>query len=210
MLFIIPFISANLGTFKQNDCVNIRVLSNCSSVDLVEIDDGTNTYIINSAMENLGGQTFNYSFCNTSKLGTYAYSWDEDCVDCSGGLCGNSFEVSSTGEIYDQSNLSIIIAQAIVLGLFLVLGFSFSKEKWKIRGFFFVLSLFVGVILINSIRVLSGSSAIFNTMNDTIFILMIVSVSFMALYLLIFYTIELFTKVKNKREMRWEVSSKPN
>jgi len=210
MLFIIPLCNANLGTFKQNTCVDIRVLSNCTTVNLIEVNDGTTTYIINSAMEKLGGQTFNYSFCNTSKLGTYAYSWDETCVDCSGGLCGNSLEVTSTGEIYDQSNLGIIIAEGIVMALLVVLGFSFSREKWKLRGFFFVLALFVGIILINSIRVIAGASSILTTMNNSVLIIGIISVSFMALYLLIFYTIDLFSKLKNKREMRWEVSSKAN
>lgn len=98
LLLVLPLINADLGTFKQNDCVPIRVLTNCSGIDLTEVTHGQVTEIINSAMGNLAGQTFNYSFCNTTDLGTYTYSWDNVCVDCSVNECGNSFLVTANGK----------------------------------------------------------------------------------------------------------------
>jgi hypothetical protein len=116
-LFIISLSSASLGIFKQNTCVDIRVLANCTTVNLVEVNDGSTTYIINSAMTNLGGQTFNYSFCNTSKLGTYSYSWDNTCVDCATDNCGNSFQVTTNGNPKAEGIL-IVVFTIIFIAIF--------------------------------------------------------------------------------------------
>jgi hypothetical protein len=97
MVMMFSFTTAMLGTFKQGEAIDIRVLANCSSVDLIEVNDGTTTYVINDAMENLGGQTFNYSFINTSSIGTYSFSWNNPCVDCATQECGNSFIVTKYG-----------------------------------------------------------------------------------------------------------------
>ena len=64
-LMLIGIASASLGTFKQNEVVNIRVLANCSVVNLTEVTIGQSVYTINSPMTLLGGQTFNYNFTNT-------------------------------------------------------------------------------------------------------------------------------------------------
>lgn len=120
-LISLASVSANLGVFKQNECVSIRVLANCSSVNLTEITHGKTTETINSDMTNLGGQTFNYSFCNTSDLGTYTYSWNNICVDCSNGDCGNSFEVKGG----DLTFIIIIFALAII---FLICSIFVSEE----------------------------------------------------------------------------------
>lgn len=210
VVFFMSIANANLGTFKQNDAVSIRVLANCSSVNLTEVNDGTTTYVINSVMTNLGGQTFNYTFSNTSKIGTYTYSWNNPCVDCASSDCGNSFEITSTGDTSVDSQTGVIIAQGIFIALLVGLGFSFSKEKWKLRGFFFTLALMVGVIMIGSIRVVAGLSGTLDTLTNSAFIVGIIAVAFMVVYLLIYYTIEIFTKLKNKKEMKWQVSSNPN
>lgn len=88
------FVSASLGTFKQNECVDIRVLANCTGVNLTEVRG----QVINAPMTLLGGQTFNYTFCNTTNLGEYIYSWDNVCIDCSQGDCGNSFIITPNGK----------------------------------------------------------------------------------------------------------------
>lgn len=210
IMFLASFCSAGLGTFQQNEPVSIRVLANCSSVNLTEVNDGTTTYVVNKAMTNLGGQTFNYTFSNTSKIGTYSYSWNNPCVDCASNECGNSFEVTSTGDISRDSQTGVILAQGIFIALLVGLGFSFSKEKWKLRGFFFTLALLVGVIMIGSIRVVAGLSGTLDALVNSAFIVGIISVAFMTIYLLIYYTIEIFTKLKNKKERKWQVSDNPN
>jgi len=98
LFIILPLASGSLGTFKQNDCIEIRVLANCTSINLTEISKTNITEVINYPMGNLGGQTFNYTYCNTTELGIYTYSWNNPCLDCSQGNCGNDFEVTFNGK----------------------------------------------------------------------------------------------------------------
>ena len=126
-IMLIYSISASLGTFKLNDCVQIRVLANCSDVNITEVSNSQETYILNVPMSNLGGQTFNYTFCNTSLLGTYSYSWNNPCIDCSYGDCGNSFEITPTGTILTMTQIYIYL---FFLMLCLVLTF-FSVRLFK-------------------------------------------------------------------------------
>jgi hypothetical protein len=144
-IFFIGLASAGLGTYKQNTCVDIRVLANCSSVNLTEINDGSNTFIINQPMELIGGQTFNYSFCNTSKIGTYSYSWNNPCVDCSQDNCGNSFEVTPSGF---TGSLGFYIVILILLVGLIVLGFA-AQEYWflVLAGLGFIM---LGIYSINN------------------------------------------------------------
>jgi len=120
MVFILPSATAYLGEFPMNSCVDIKVLSNCSSVDLSIVETNTQTYVIDAAMQNIAGQTFNYTFCNTTALGEYKYLWDENCVDCSGGLCGNNFEVTLSGV---KKSSTLIISDIFLIILISLLIF---------------------------------------------------------------------------------------
>lgn len=144
---------------------------------------------------------------NFTTEGIYAFVITCNTSQQAGFFAGN-IEVTKTGDIYESTQIGIIIAQGILIALLVALGFSFSKEKWKIRGFFFTLALLVCIISINSLRVLTGSSHLLDSMTTNAFIIGIVAVSFMAIYLLIYYTIELFKTIRNKKEMKWEVSNR--
>jgi hypothetical protein len=127
-------VGAELNPIQQYKCADIRVLSNCSSVNLTEVTNVNTTYVINSAMTHLGGQTFNYSFCNTSLLGEYTYSWNDPCVDCSSSGCGNSFPVTATGQVLTGAKVTVyllifIIALLIFTGLLIVGIFMPSSNK---------------------------------------------------------------------------------
>jgi hypothetical protein len=125
-IFLISFCSAGLGTSKQNDCVSIVVQSNCSSVILNQVTSTSsgNMFFINTSMQHLSGQDFNYTFCNTSYLGEYDYSWNEDCVDCSGGLCGNKFEITPSGNTLSTGESIIyLISTFMIFLLLMILGY---------------------------------------------------------------------------------------
>lgn len=147
VLAALPFSSAELGTFKQFDAVSIRVLANCSQpITLVEVTSPNRTFTINAAMTNLGGQTYNYTFYNTSSLGSYSYSWNNPCIDCSQGNCGNSFEVTVTGQTLTTGKsvtyiLIFVISFIMLIGL-LILGFGIpsNNEKDKMTGYILAVS----------------------------------------------------------------------
>lgn len=121
-ILMISIASASLGEFKQNDIVNIRVLANCSSITLTEVR-GIN---ISEPMKLISGQTFEYNFNQTSLIGTYAYSWDNPCVDCSQNECGNSFEITPSGfkDTLGFYFIILLIASGIIF-----LGFK-TEDVW--------------------------------------------------------------------------------
>lgn len=144
ILFLLPLVNASLGTFKPGDVVPIRVLSNCSSVNITEV----NGVLINKVMTNLGGQTWNYSYTliGDAKAGMYSYSWNPNCVDCGADECGNSFEVTPSGF---TDTLGFYIVLLIILGLVITLGFSI-KEGW------FVVIGGMGLIILGLYSVING------------------------------------------------------
>lgn len=119
LLLLVPLTSASLGYFKQGECVSIRVLANCSAINLTEVNNGNVTYIINTPMTNIGGQTFNYSFCNTSRISEYSYSWNNPCLDCSSNDCGNSFEITGNGKANPSGGIIVLF---VIFYLILVGG----------------------------------------------------------------------------------------
>jgi len=128
LILLTSFVSANLGSYPQNDCVSIKVLSNCS-VSITQIESNLHTWTINAPMTLLGGQTYNYSFCNTSDLGQYKYSWYGDCLDCSGGLCGNDFWITTTGEQFSLGTILTYIFFLLVCLTILVFSYKLATDN---------------------------------------------------------------------------------
>ncbi len=148
--------SANLGTFQQGKCLSIRVLANSSLINLTEVTANQNiTYVINSPMTLLGGQTFNYTFCNTSQLGEYSYSWNNPNVDCSNEDCGNNFMITPNGYTLTTSTGIIYF---LIIGSLIFL-FLFILEK-SIRQT--LLGWQVGLMLISYLVLLSSSFVFYN------------------------------------------------
>lgn len=146
-IMLIPLTSANLGVVKKGSCVSIRVLANCSAVNFSEVTHGQTTEIINAKMTLLSGQTFNYTFCNTTDLGLYTYSWNNFCVDCSNDNCGNSFDVTQTGTMQTTSQgLGSLIFLVLVLSLTILFGylgwrFLNSDTLWALGIFLVTMAL---------------------------------------------------------------------
>jgi len=126
LLSMISLTSAKLEPVKQNEIAIIKVLSNCSSVNITEITSGNNINILNAPMTYIGGQTFMYNFTGTYKIGEYTYSWDDPCIDCSIDNCGNSFEVTPSGFI---TTLGFYVILLIIIGSIIGLGFV-MKDYW--------------------------------------------------------------------------------
>lgn len=124
-------VNAELGTFKQKSCINIRVLNNCSTNTLIEVNTLNKTYVINRTMTKLGGQTFNYTFCNTTDVGEYSYSWSPSCYDCALYNCGNSFIVNESG----LSNISGIVIIFFIVIFLILLGLTAYLSLYTLGHF---------------------------------------------------------------------------
>jgi len=212
VLILIPLISAeiqNLPPVKQGETISLRqTCGSCSYVNIsIYYPNGTKA-ISNAEMTDDGGGYWSYEFSETEKLGRYDYP---TCGDIEGvHTCSSTeglpyFEVTENGELTNINNNLVMYGQLGIIGLFLILGFTFSKDKWKIRSFFFMMALFMGIITLNSIRIISGASTSLSLMGNTGLIIGIITLSFMVFFILINYTIEVFNYYKKKNRKKWEV-----
>jgi hypothetical protein len=194
----------SLGTFKQDQAIRItQVCQDATYINISSISYPNSSIAVgNTPMISAGNGEYYYIFASNNIIGRYDVRGISDGCDNTFAMY---FDITSTGDSPSGSQGYIVLAQLGIIALFTVLGFSFSKEKWKIRTFFFIIALLMGVITLNSIRIIAGTSNSLNTMGNIGLIVGIVIVSFMFLYMLIFYTIEIFKQLRNKREMRWQV-----
>ena len=93
MFLLGTIVSGNLGTFKQGDCVNIRTIMNTTWVNISTVNYPNSTLAISNKPTSKVGQTFNYTYCNTSMIGTYIYDYFND----KGEVFVNSFDITPNG-----------------------------------------------------------------------------------------------------------------
>lgn len=143
ILFLISFASADLGTFKQFDCVNLRTISNSTAVNLSSISLPNSTTFYPDAVMTKNGKTFTFQYCNTTLIGTYIY----DFYDVEGNDFVNSFNITASGFAGTLGFYFLILI--LSLGI-IVLGFYMSDAPITIIGSFGL--YFVGLyILFNGI-----------------------------------------------------------
>lgn len=92
-LMIIMPVSAFLGSYEQNNCVEILTISNSSAVNISTVSSPEEIFVLNAPMDQ-NGQTFNYTFCNTTELGYYNY----DYYDAEGEVYVNNFLITVSGK----------------------------------------------------------------------------------------------------------------
>lgn len=102
-------VSANLGTFKQNDCVIIKTILNVSYVNISSLSYPNSSIALTNEPMTKTGYTFNYSFCNTSDIGIYLYDYNDDL----GNVYVNYFNITPTGT-------ELTIAQGIIYFFILI------------------------------------------------------------------------------------------
>jgi hypothetical protein len=194
-----------LGTFTQNEQTEIyQFCDDCSYVNFTSIKYPNGTRESFNLATTKSGQNFNYSLTDSSLIGCYSYTV---CGDKGGVYTCEMIDlmITENGESFGSTQGLMIIGQLGIVALFLAIGFGFSKEKWKLRTFFFMGSLLMGVVVLNSIRIISGASNSLTSMGNIGLLFGIVILMFMFLYLMIFYLIEVFKYFKNKKTIRWEV-----
>jgi hypothetical protein len=117
---IIPMASGNLGTFKQHECVQLKTILNSSFVNISTVSYPNSTIALNNQAMVRIGQTYIYSFCNTSVIGEYIYDYFDD----HGNVYVNNFIISPSGSYLSGVQISIYIFFLLIC---LVLIFLFVK-----------------------------------------------------------------------------------
>ena len=216
-LIAMPFVIAegetstiSLGTFQMGE--EIELLQTCNNATaLCDYCVISSIKYPNSSImfSNLGmtNRTYDFNYTiqpdKTTIIGMYLVngfceSGDERKV------WSYDFKINVTGEELSLSQIIIIFGQVAILAMFLILGFAFAKKHWKIKTFFWMMALLMGVIVLNSIRIIASESSRLDTMWNVGIILGIVTTSVMFLYFFILATIEIIVNIKEKRGVRWD------
>jgi len=204
-MFLVNLTSAvSIGEFKQNTDIELyQTCNNCTYGNITSVKQQSNVLVTNQVMSNVGTYySYNLSSGNTSTIGDYTYCYDlgnsaesrTGCID---------FIVTSTGEQVSLSNSIIVIVFLILSVIFLVLGFNFNKEHWLLKTFFNFCSVGMGILAINSAKIIASESTNLGRMGTVGLTLMVVVLSLFFIYMFIYSFIEVIKTLKEKRGVRW-------
>lgn len=118
----IGFASASLdtlGTFKQNDCINIsQTCASCSYVNISSVSNNVDSNLIsNVAMISHGNGEWRYEFCNTSEVGRYDVKGIGDVNSVSSSFA-IYFEVTPNGKESPSGIIIVIFSIGFLILLF--------------------------------------------------------------------------------------------
>lgn len=147
------------------------------------------------------GITINKS--NFSEIGLYNYG-----IKCqsnsTGGAISGYFEVTYTGEEVTLYHIILPIA-LLVLGIIIfIIGFTFSNDKVIIKTGFYLTSLILGIIAINSARLIVSNSASLLIMSFSGLIILISITLVMFLYVFINWMVQTINVLNQKEKLKWE------
>lgn len=140
----------SIPTIKKGNCANlIQTCSNCSAVNITAIYypplNGTVLYPNAQMTKNINN--FNYTFCNTTNLGTYIYSTlgDSDGIPTTGNIC---FSVTPTGDNLSgvQTALYFVPIIALIFLFIFFIGRFFVSMTPESKIAYFMLAYFIGLL----------------------------------------------------------------
>jgi len=143
-ILLISCISASLGTFKQGDCVDIKTITNASVVTISTLSYPNGTIAASEkTMQNIAGNTFNYTFCDASAIGSYIYDYYDD----ESNTYVNDFSITPSGRANMDSMPSFLMgALLIVFGIACIFLFLAANSIEVGPKIFFLLSGLVFLI----------------------------------------------------------------
>jgi hypothetical protein len=116
------------------------------------------------------------------------------------------YEVTKTGEKLGESQTILVWALFMFSGLLFLIGFIMDNKNWVMKLGLHSLSLLMGVLSINTARIIAVDSPELSIMSQTGLVTSIIITSFIFMYLLVLYTIETIRLVrdsKNKKGVVW-------
>ena len=139
----------SLGSVKQGECIQLpQTCGNCSYVNISSIVyPDKSIEFLSASMQQQGGSSYNYTFCNTTQLGSYIVNTEGDGV-----VAPYDFPVtpSGFGDIGSGAGLSliaVILIMAIIAIVFFILGFKVNNVAAKVGFFAFSIIVFIMAIL---------------------------------------------------------------
>jgi len=125
VMMMIGLASASLGTFKLDDCINIRTVLNATEANISSISYPNSTVLYINDVMTANGKTFNYTFCDATIVGNYIY----DYCDITNDECWvNDFDITYSGnEFNQQTSTMYIVIVSVLIFLFLLAIFGASR-----------------------------------------------------------------------------------
>lgn len=153
-LFSVSAQQQTLGSFTQNQCVNIlQTCTNCTFVNItsIELAQPISYQFEGELSMQQNGKRYNYTFCNTSTIGEYYYWTYGDPDGVLSDPVGVNFFVSPVGlqQTTSQSigSLAFLILMIVLMFVFGFIGFKlFKNNTWWVLGLF--LTFFASLLLI--------------------------------------------------------------
>lgn len=207
VVILISNVSAiqTLGTFQQDTTINLMqgcdnsTYSNITRITIPPI----NQFAIDSETSmDSSGDNYNYSFSNTSAIGQYIIygHCDEDGVDTEWVY---DLWITTTGNRVSLSNSIIVIVFLLLAGLFLFLSNSFNQEHWILKTFFNFGAVCMGILAVNSAKIIASESVNLGKMGTAGLMVMVVVFSIFFIYIFVYSFIEIIKALKEKRGVRW-------
>ena len=152
VFILLPLCFASLGTFKQNEEVSLtQTCNNCTYCNLTTIQYPNGSIDITNWEMTKDATFYNYSFNETSQLGTYDY-----CYDC-GNLIENkvgcvNFDITPVGTPRMNSGegfslIGIVFLMVVIGVIFLIIAFRIENIAGKLGFFVFSTIIFIMAIL---------------------------------------------------------------
>ncbi len=209
---LIPIINAEImtiGTFKQNECINlVQTCSNCTYNNISSVLYPNSTNALNQVSMIKTGTSYSYNFCNTSVIGNYIVNGFGD-VDGVITVWAYDFDVTTTGQELDTSKSIIMIAGLILLlivGL-VIFYFGYNIGNVTIKVFSIGLSVLIIIFSIGyALTVLNSTIAGFSGITNIISVIYILGVILLTtggiciIVWLIYITFNQFAKYRGFRD----------
>lgn len=200
-IFLFSFVSADMGTFQQNACIDIHIISNSTAVTLSALNYPNTTEIVSSKIMTKNNSMFNYTTCKTDTNGVYSVYYNSS-VD---NVYTDTFTITPSGNILTSAEVDIFkIGIYVLLGLtifFFIISYIMQMPQIKVlfMGLSSITLVFlIGIMNSNITTFLYKFTNYISTYNAYyIFILILSSAAVLALMVwFIYYTFTTFNKTR--------------
>lgn len=209
IILFIPLVFAEIENQPINQNVELKftctlnnaIPTSASYNITISYPNGT-TFLNNVKTTALGNGAFNY----TTRFDTLGlYKVQMFCYDGTYSFSDEGwYDVTTTGQKVSLSNIVIVIAFLVVGIILFILGYTFDREKWILKTSFYIFSLLMCLLAINSGSIIASESSGISKMSLAGLIMIITIILIMILYLFITWMIQTFKQLKNKESIRWQ------